>query len=57
MRGIVGTKDFLIIYGSQTGQSETIAKQLQDRILESEPELTVPRLLCMDQTDKQVHIF
>lgn len=44
--------DFLIIYGSQTGQSESIAKQLCERV-ETELKLS-PRLFCMDQTEKQV---
>uniref|UniRef100_A0A914VIP3 Methionine synthase reductase n=1 Tax=Plectus sambesii TaxID=2011161 RepID=A0A914VIP3_9BILA len=46
--------DFLIIYGSQTGQSESIAKQLCERA-ETELKLS-PRLFCMDKTEKQFWI-
>uniref|UniRef100_A0A0K0DYN3 Methionine synthase reductase n=1 Tax=Strongyloides stercoralis TaxID=6248 RepID=A0A0K0DYN3_STRER len=46
-------KYFLIIYGSQTGQSEVIAKQIGDRFIECGFK---PRIYCMSQSEKSFYI-
>uniref|UniRef100_A0A0K0FYV0 Methionine synthase reductase n=1 Tax=Strongyloides venezuelensis TaxID=75913 RepID=A0A0K0FYV0_STRVS len=46
-------KDFLIIYGSQTGQSESIAKQICDR---STFLGFQPRIFCTSQSEKDFYI-
>uniref|UniRef100_A0A0N4Z5B8 Methionine synthase reductase n=1 Tax=Parastrongyloides trichosuri TaxID=131310 RepID=A0A0N4Z5B8_PARTI len=46
-------KDFIIIYGSQTGQAEAIAKQIEDRTIHHGYN---PRVYCMSQTEKEFFI-
>ncbi|EFO97039.1 hypothetical protein CRE_07967 [Caenorhabditis remanei] len=43
--------DFLIAYGSQTGQAETIAKSLQEK---AELIGLKPRLFPLDENEKKV---
>uniref|UniRef100_A0A1I7XU96 Methionine synthase reductase n=1 Tax=Heterorhabditis bacteriophora TaxID=37862 RepID=A0A1I7XU96_HETBA len=45
--------DFLIAYGSQTGQAESIAKQIKER---TEQLGLKPRLFTLDDNEKQFHI-
>ncbi|CEF68988.1 Methionine synthase reductase [Strongyloides ratti] len=47
------SKDFLIIYGSQTGQAEAIAKQIGDRFIRNGFK---PRVYCMSQSEKEFFI-
>lgn len=47
-------KDFLILYGSQTGQAEAISEEIFDR---AHKEGLSPRRFCLSLVEKKVFLF
>ena len=47
-------KQFLLLYGSQTGQAQAIAEEIRDRAVERD---LVPNLYCLSQTEKKVSTY